>query len=88
MGKIYDADGIAVKEDTSCFWYWNGNYAWHSTDYVTLYANWLPDYNLKVDGDEGVYKVTGKDMEGNDIIIEMGNSTHIITASQHQHTYI
>ncbi len=85
--KIYDADGIAVKEDTSCFWYWNGNYAWHSTDYVTLYANWLPDYNLKVDGDEGVYKVTGKDMEGNDIIIENGKQ-YSYHYSQSAPTYI
>lgn len=85
--KIYDADGIAVKEDTSCFWYWNGNYAWHSTDYVTLYANWLPDYNLKVDGDEGVYKVTGKDMDGNDITIENGKQ-YSYHYSQSAPTYI
>jgi uncharacterized repeat protein (TIGR02543 family) len=48
--QIYDENGIAVKQDTSCFWYWNGNYAWHCDNDVTLYAGYeVNQYTLKLD---------------------------------------
>lgn len=48
--QIYDENGIAVKQDTSCFWYWNGNYAWHYDNDVTLYAGYeVNQYTLKLD---------------------------------------
>lgn len=48
--QIYDENGIAVKQDTSCFWYWNGNYAWHCDGDVTLYAGYeVNQYTLKLD---------------------------------------
>lgn len=48
--QIYDKNGLAVKQDTSCFWYWNGNYVWHYDGDVTLYAAYeVNQYSLKLD---------------------------------------
>lgn len=60
--KLWNADGTpAIKTEVSY------------NDY-TVYAQWKPNYNLKVNWDSGVSYVKGTDIDGNTITLNEGDS--------------